>query len=309
MKYILSSFILSLVVLVACFGTAKVVLAQSDGASQSTLYVPLIGITSVPSPSALPRGPGEVTYNFAVKNFLKEVPLHDVSVVDDHCGKVTYTKGDTNDNSLLDYDETWRYSCTTTVSTTTHSIATAVGSANDLRATHKAYVTVVVGSETPAPLVSIINITKVAYPLSLPVGGGAITFTYKVTNPGVVPLRDVSVVDDKCSSMSNKLGDTNYNNQLDTTEVWIYTCTTLLRETTTNTVHVTAFANGLQAVSDATITVKVDIPSGTSPASAPSGAGSGLKMAIWAGLGVMLVSLSTYYVFIRQSKSLQKKHK
>jgi len=226
--------------------------------SPSVLYVPLIGITSVPTPLALPQGPGNVTYNYAVKNFIREVALSDVRVEDDTCSPVKFVEGDDNANNLLDYDETWRYSCSMNISATTQSAATVVGTANNITATHKAYATVVVGSNTPPPLVSIINVTKVAYPLSLPPEGGDITYTYKVNNPGVVPLNDVSVTDDKCSAMSGRLGDTNGNNKLDTNEVWIYTCTTNLTKTTTNTVHVEASANGLLAKSSASLTVTVD---------------------------------------------------
>lgn len=220
-------------------------------------YVPLIGISSVPDPLVLPKGPGDVTYHYAVKNFLSEAPLTDVQVTDNNCNPATFIEGDDNNDGKLDYSETWRYTCTTKLSVTTQSIATAIGTANNLPATHKAYVTVVVGSDSPAPLVNIINITKVAYPLTLPVGGGDITFTYRVNNPGVVPLASVTVVDDKCAGMSGKLGDINGNNLLDITEVWVYTCTTRLTQTTTNTVSVVATANGLQTVGYATITVTV----------------------------------------------------
>ncbi|MFA5830511.1 MAG: hypothetical protein WC878_01645 [Candidatus Paceibacterota bacterium] len=242
--------ILALVAASVFLSGAQSVLAQE---SQSTLYVPLIGITSVPDPLALPKGAGDVTYHYAVKNFLEGLSLSNVSVVDDMCRPVKFMEGDDNGNSELDYDETWRYSCTTKISKTTESTATVTGVSHGITAMHKSYATVVVGSDNLPPLVSIINITKVAYPLSLPIEGGDITFTYKVNNPGIVPLSKVTVIDDKCNAMSGKLGDTNGNNLLDANEVWIYTCTTNLKQTTTNTVRVTAFANGLKAVGSAAL--------------------------------------------------------
>jgi LPXTG-site transpeptidase (sortase) family protein len=269
--------------------------------SPSVLYVPLIGITSVPQPLALPLGAGNVTYHYAVKNFLKEAALRSVQVSDNKCSPVKFVEGDDNNNGELDHNETWRYSCTTKLSTTTESTATAMGTANDITATHKAYATVVVGSKNPAPLVSIINITKVAYPLSLPIEGGKITFTYKVNNPGAVPLEKVTVVDDKCSVMSGKLGDTNGNNLLDTNEVWIYTCTAILKQTTTNTVHVSAFANGLKAVGDATLTVKVDIPlAQSSPQLPDAGATPDLKITVWKILSGVLLALIMVFVLTRK---------
>jgi len=231
------------------------VFAQTNSAGVS--YVPLIGITAVPEPLALPAGTGDVTYHYAVKNFLEEAPLTGVTVIDNKCAPVKFISGDDNGNAKLDYGETWIYACTTKLSTTTESIATATGVANNITATHNAYATVVVGSNNPPPLVSIVNITKVAYPLSLPAGGGEVAFTYKVTNPGLVPLNDVAVTDDKCSAVSGELGDTNGNHLLDPSEVWIYTCVTILTKTTTNTATVTAYANGLKAIDADTITVAV----------------------------------------------------
>lgn len=277
--------------------STKSVLAQTAQTSQSALYVPLIGITSVPQPLALPAGSGNVTYHYAVKNFLSEVPLAAVRVFDDKCSPAIFVEGDDNGDSKLDYNETWRYTCMTKLSKTTQSTATATGTANNLTATHKAYTTVVVGSSSPAPLVSIINITKVAYPLSLPAEGGSITFTYKVSNPGAVPLSNVAVADNKCNAMSGKLGDTNGNNLLDIGEVWVYTCMTTLKQTTTNTVKVTAFANGLEAASDATITVVVD-----TPGLPETGEMSNFKITMWGILSIILAALTIYLALNRKSK-------
>lgn len=285
--------------------SAKSALAQTS--SISVLYVPLIGITSVPEPLSLPNGPGNVTYGYAVKNFLKEVSLTNIRVTDDHCSPVQFTTGDDNGNSELDHSETWRYSCTTRISTTTESISTAVGIANNITAIHNAHATVIVGSDNPAPLVSIVNITKVAYPLSLPAAGGFITFTYKVSNPGVVPLNRVTVSDDKCGAMSGKIGDTNGNNFLDTTEVWIYTCTTDLRRTTTNTAIVTAFANGLKAVDAASLTVTVasssipGFPDQSIPSFPETGVNADLKLTTW---GAMLAMLAVFTLVIVLKKRL-----
>ncbi len=275
----------------------KVVWAQD---SQSVLYVPLIGITSVPNPLALQKGPGKITYNYAVKNFLVETPLTNVRVVDDVCNPVKFVTGDDNDNKMLDYGETWRYSCSTMLSETIQNTATVTGTANSMTATQKAISRVVVGSNNPPPLVSVINVTKVAYPLSLPQQGGEITFTYKVTNPGVVPLGDVVISDNKCKDMSGKLGDTNGNNFLDPNEVWIYSCTMNLKETTTNVVSVSGYANGLIAASNASITVKVDQSSPAFPMT--GGNNNNLNMVIWETMIVVLIVLVIIYILKRKLK-------
>src|SRR5512132_2758341 len=138
-------FLLILIALLAFGYGAKAVFAQTAQTSQSSLYVPLIGITSVPDPLALPQGPGKVTYNYAVKNFLPELSLTNVSVVDDKCAPVKFAGGDDIGDGRLDYSESWMYVCTTQISTTTQSTALATGSANHITATHNAYTTVVVG--------------------------------------------------------------------------------------------------------------------------------------------------------------------
>lgn len=311
-----ASMLLSVAIL---WTTATDVFAQTNQMSEVVSYVPLIGITSVPYPLALPKGPGKVTYHYAVKNFLLEVALADVQVADDHCSPVRFIEGDDNGNTRLDYSETWRFACTTKVSTTTRSMASTSGHTNDITTSHKAYATVIVGSNTPPPLVSIVNVTKVAYPLSLPSKGGGIAFTYKVNNPGIVPLDHVTVTDDKCLTMSSKLGDTNSNNLLDPNEVWIYTCTATLKQTTTNTVHVEAFANGLRAVGDATITVKVNSP-GLPEVGAVSGLPTEpslqnlpetrenptLKVFVWKVLSSVLAVLLILFIVLQKKKQALK---
>ena len=287
---------------------AKSVFAQTS--SSTAVYVPLIGITSVPDPLALPKGGGSVTYQYFVKNFLAEAPLADVQVVDNKCAPVTFLGGDDNGNAELDYGETWRYACATKIFTTTESIATATGIAHNITAAHSAYATVAVGSAVPPPLVSIVDITKVAYPLSLPRGGGSVTFTYKVTNPGVVPLNNVTVSDNECSAMSGELGDTNDNHLLDPNEVWTYTCTTVLARTTTNTATATAHANGLKAIAQDTITVNVAVTNATSsPIFMAAGANPNAKVITWEILSGILAVLIVIYIVIRKRrlKNFQKR--
>lgn len=275
--------------------------------AQTNAYIPLIGISAVPEPLALPDGAGDVTYYYAVKNFLREDPLTDIVVSDDKCSPIIFIEGDDNSDNKLDYGETWRYICTTRLSETTQSIATAIGTANNLPAAHKAYATVVVGSDDPYPLVNIINVSKISYPLTLPVEGGEVVFTYRVSNPGVVPLSNVKVADDKCSDISARIGDTNYNNLLDITEVWVYTCTAHLAQTTTNTVSITAFANGLKAVGYATMTVTVEgSASGLSGQSVPglpkTGGGENIKNIVWSILLATLVALTTFLFFNKRMR-------
>jgi uncharacterized protein DUF11 len=57
-----------------------------------------------------------VLFIYTVKN-PGDAPLSNVVVTDDKCGPVTFTSGDTDNDSLLDPSETWRFDCTATMST------------------------------------------------------------------------------------------------------------------------------------------------------------------------------------------------
>jgi hypothetical protein len=236
---------------------APIVAVTSSGGGSATIIPrvpPLISITKVPSPLALPSGPGAVTYTYKVAN-IGTVAMRDIKVTDDKCAAVALISGDTNSNNWLDTNEVWTYTCKTTVSQTTTNTATVIGyDAGGLSVVDVANATVVVGSPLPAPF---IHVVKKPVPLVLPLGGGAVTYTYTVTNPGVVALSNVSLTDDKCSAISNPKGDTNSNGLLDTNETWIYTCRMDIVNATVNTAKAVGSANGLTATDYALATVNV----------------------------------------------------
>lgn len=111
-----------------------------------------------------------------------------------------------------------------------------------------------------SPASPLIHVTKVPSPLALSVGGGIVTYTETVTNPGTVALGNVNLTDDKCGPEVYVSGDTNHNSSLDTTETWVYTCRANLTRTTTNTATAVGTANGLIARATAIATVVVAPP-------------------------------------------------
>ncbi|MFH1193843.1 MAG: hypothetical protein V1661_02515 [bacterium] len=121
--------------------------------------------------------------------------------------------------------------------------------------------TVVVGLPIVPPL---IHVTKIPSPLTLPSGAGAVTYTYTVTNPGMVPLSNVSITDDRCTGLPGRVvghpGDLNKNDLLESNESWSFTCKTNLTQTTTNTGTAVGSANGLTATDFALATVVVAVP-------------------------------------------------
>jgi LPXTG-site transpeptidase (sortase) family protein len=106
----------------------------------------------------------------------------------------------------------------------------------------------------------LIHLVKTPNVFTLPFFGGAIIYTYTVTNPGTVALSDVKVTDNKCSPISGPSGDVNNNNMLDVSETWTYTCQTKLTETTTNTGMAQGTANGLTTIEFSSATVAVNTP-------------------------------------------------
>ena len=222
----------------------------------STPVAPLIDVVKIPSPLALPAGPGLVNYTYTLSN-IGTVSMNNVTIVDDSCSPVKYISGDMNGDSKLDTTEKWTYTCSATLSATHTNTVTAIGWANGVSSTDIATATVVVGSSVVPPL---IHVTKVPSPLALPAGGGMVTYTKKVTNPGTVPLSNVQLVDDKCGPVKYISGDTNGDSKLDPSETWTYTCSAKLTKTTTNTVVATGQANGLTARDFAIATVVVASP-------------------------------------------------
>lgn len=255
---------------------------------------PLINVTKIPSPLTLPLGGGSVTYTYNVTN-IGTVPMDNVLLVDNKCSAVNFISGDTNNNSLLDINEAWIYRCTKVVSQTETNTATVRGFHGGIDAYDIAAATVVVGIPLPPPL---IHLVKVPNTFLLPIGGGPVTYSYTVTNPGTAPLTDVSIIDDKCTGLPGRVvghpGDLNQNNILESNETWHFTCHTNITQTTTNIGTAEGHANGLTAIDVSPATVVV-----TTPMLPNTGYGPENKSTIWSILiptAVVALLLSLYIV-------------
>jgi len=244
---------------------APVTLAPGIGTGSGRI-VPLIGILKIPSPLALPAGAGSVTYSYTVWNVGGQQALDNVSVTDNACGPVAYISGDLNGSGKLDPSENWKYTCTTTLAKTTENTAVATGYSDDPY--HQATIataiaTVAVGLPLTPPLINIVKVPSRLTPF--PVGGGMVTYSYIVTNPGTVSMHDVVVTDNKCSPVTRVIGDStangnNNNGLLDPGESWAYTCRTNVPVSTSNTATAQGVANGFTARGYAFATVLVTAP-------------------------------------------------
>lgn len=271
--------------------------------STSVLPLPLINITKIPTPLALPAGPGSVTYDYTVIN-AGTVAMSNIKVTDNKCSDVSYVSGDTNGDSKLDTSETWKYHCTTTISQTTTDTATATGEGNGSTATDTANATVVVGASKAAPLVHILKKPNL---FVLPSAGGTITYTYTVTNPGTEPLSDVSVTDNKCTGLPGRVvghpGDINKNDLLESNETWTFTCVSKLTKSTTNIGTAEGHANGLTAIDFSPATVVVSGPGLPGMGFPPKDNSNPWKIIVLSGI-VLLASASLINVLRKRTNQL-----
>jgi hypothetical protein len=264
--------------------------SSSGNNNGSFAPLPLINITKIPYPLSLPGGPGVVNYTYTVTN-IGVVPMIGVWVKDNKCDSVKFISGDTNNDSVLDLKETWIYRCTKTVSATETNTATAHGQANGWDGYDTANATVVVGTSLTPPLIHLVKVPSV---FTLPIGGGAVTYTYTVTNPGTVPLSDVSITDDKCTGLPGRVlghpGDLNKNDLLDPGEAWQFTCQTNITQTTTNIGTAVGHANGLIAVDLSPATVVVADPNLPSTGFPPEVKNTPWNIIIPSGIFIVLFS-------------------
>ncbi|MFA5886166.1 MAG: ice-binding family protein [Patescibacteria group bacterium] len=275
---------------------------SGGGGSMGTPLVPVIGISKVPTPLALSDGPGSVTYNYNVWNVGGQLALINVKVSDDKCSSVSLWSGDLNNNSKLDPGENWRYRCVATLSDTTTNTAIATGYGDDAYrqiAVATAVATVVVGAPLPAPLINIVKVPSRLTPF--PFGGGNVKYTYTVTNPGVVTMDNVTVVDDKCSPVSIVSGDIDDDGLLDPSEKWVYTCQTNVAVSTRNIATVEGRGNGFIALGYAFANVLVSSPSLPNAGVPPLEESLSWNFVIFSGL-FLLVSTALFLV-LRKHKS------
>jgi uncharacterized repeat protein (TIGR01451 family) len=191
---------------------------------------PGIKVTKVANHALVYRG-DSVTYTMTVANVGNEA-LKDVVVMDDKCSPLTYVSGDTGTIGVLAVGEVWTYTC---------SDALIVDTTNTVTASGKGVNTCKVVTDTAQESVKVINpaivLVKTAS-ATLVNAGDTVAYTFAATNTGDDPLTNVKLVDDKCSPLVLRSGDLNNNQVLDPGETWVYTCSAVLNEATTNSAKV-----------------------------------------------------------------------
>lgn len=236
------------------------IITNNDIGAPKAVVPPLIDVVKTANPLSLPSGPGLVVYTYTLRN-IGTVPVTNITMVGDTCSPIVLASGDTNNDNKLDLYELWVHRCSTVLSATHTNTVVATGWANGISATDIASATVVVGAPIIPPVIHVVKIPSV---FTLPAPGGSVTYTYTVTNPGTASLSNVSISDNKCTGLPGRVaghpGDLNKNNLLESNEVWKFTCTSNLTQTTMNVGTAEGTANGLIATDIALATVVVASP-------------------------------------------------
>ncbi len=77
----------------------------------------------------------------------------------------------------------------------------------------------------PIAQVPALNVAKSSTTTSITAAGQVVPYTFTVTNTGNITLTGITVTDPMCGAAPvRQSGDTNTDNQLQTTETWVYTC-------------------------------------------------------------------------------------
>lgn len=240
-------------------------LATDSDSAVVRSYKGSIAIQKTPNVTLIPKG-DPVTYTYVVRNS-GSVDLTDIAVSDDKCAALVYRSGGDGDGVLKPGQE-WTYTCVHPLQADTTNTADVSGKTpggGSVTDSSSATVLVVGGQLTPG-----IGVTKTPSATSV-TAGGAVTYRYEVRNTATMPLANIRMADDKCSPVGYVSGDDNGDGLLTSSsngegwpeETWVYTCSTTLRSTTTNTVTATGspWHNGqtigadVSAQASATVTV------------------------------------------------------
>ncbi|PWQ98013.1 DUF7507 domain-containing protein [Leucothrix arctica] len=197
-------------------------------ASNSIQVAPTPSWTLDKTSSSTPTQAGDVAvYNFSLEN-TGNVTISGVTLVDLQCdvAPTTPDSGDLNDNSTLDTDETWIYSCS-------HTVTQAEIDAGSVDNSASASGTPAGGTLPAAPATNSIPVAPTpSWTLgktssSAPTQAGDLAvYSFNLENTGNVSISGVTLNDAQCdvAPTAPDAGDQNANSVLDTGETWVYSC-------------------------------------------------------------------------------------
>ncbi len=188
----------------------------------NTKYVPVIQVVKSSTTTEITYAGQIVPYVFTVTNEGNQT-LTGVTVEDDKCDTAPiYNSGDDGDNKLQT-NETWIYNCSHTV--TQAEMDTGGNLSNNVTVDSVESPSDTDTKDIPITQTPAINVVKSSTTESITTAGQVVPYTFTVSNEGNLTLSEITVVDELCDA--NPLyesGDTNADEKLQPTEVWIYKC-------------------------------------------------------------------------------------
>ncbi|MEM7127859.1 MAG: choice-of-anchor E domain-containing protein [Chloroflexota bacterium] len=210
----------------------------TNGVDADTVTGPLVGAGEI------------ITWSYVITN-TGNVTLTDIALTDDVLGVISpanFVGPDLNNDGLLSINESWTYQTAGTSITGQYTNTGSVtGTTPDLSSGPGMTTTLTVSDSDPSHYFGMdpgIDVLKIASENQV-AAGTPVTYTYTVSNTGNVPLTNITIADDTCSSVTPivngpaNVGDVNQDVALDLTEQWLYNCVMPLFVDTTNVVTVT----------------------------------------------------------------------
>jgi uncharacterized repeat protein (TIGR01451 family) len=176
--------------------TARVTAQDAQGAQvtlskRSWVHIidPQVAVVQRTSSNRVGIG-ASVTFTYEVRSNQGNDPLAAVTVTDDPCADVQYAADDANEDGVLDLNESWNFTCSTTVEGDITSAATAQGIdsyGETVAATTSVFAHALIPGLQAAVTPSQSNAAI----------GASIAYAYRVTNSGETPLTGVQVNDSR----------------------------------------------------------------------------------------------------------------
>jgi large repetitive protein len=186
-----------------------------------------------------------ITYTYEVTNN-GNTPLVNILVTDNQIDNVNYTSGDSNEDGLLDVEETWIFSSNYTVGAEDPDLLVNTANVTGRDALEK---TVTASDSASAAILRPgIDIDKTASPEMAHVGDNII-YTYEVTNNGNTPLGNIQVTDNRIDNIAFTSGDINEDTLLDVEETWVFTANYIVGSNDPDLLVNTANVTGRDALS------------------------------------------------------------
>ena len=200
--------------------------------SNSTSVASTPGVAVAKSTASVPTQAGDtLLYQFDVTN-TGNTSLSSVVVDDAKCATVPALQAgsDANSDSALNPTETWTYTCTSVAITQAEVDAGVVNNDVDVDAQDPIGANAPTGEDSVStPIASNAAWRVVKSSASTPtIVGDTLVYDFTIHNDGNVSISNIAVSDAKCAAaVTLQSGDTNLDTDLNPTETWVYSCTSI----------------------------------------------------------------------------------